>query len=84
MRIDAWALETAVENALDGLGRSDKPSSVRTDGQIDLRAFADKWAALNDAQKRKLIPLIVRAVTLNETLDDLTVKLRADALDYFE
>lgn len=84
IRIDAWALETAVENALDGLGRSDKPSSVRTEGQINLRAFADKWAVLNDAKKRKLIPLIVRAVTLNETLDDLTVTLRADALDYFE
>jgi hypothetical protein len=69
---------------LDGIGRSAKPSGVYTEVRINLQAFADKWAALNDGQKQKHIPHIVRAITLNETFDDLKVTLRADALDYFE
>lgn len=84
MRVVAWALETAVKDALDGIGKSDKLSGGHTEVRMNLQAFAGKWAALNDGQKQILIPHIVRAITLNETFDDLKVTLRADALEYFE
>lgn len=84
MRIDALVLEKAVKDGLDRIGKPDSPTGVHTEVRMNLGAFDNKWAVFDNAQKQKLIPLIVGAVTLNETLDDLNVTLRADALDYFD
>ncbi len=84
MRIDSWALEKGVMEALDGIGKSKKANNTHHEDYFDLRVFANEWAILDAAQKKKVIPLIVKIVTLNKTFDKIKVQLKSDALDYFE
>lgn len=84
MRIDSWSLEKGVMEALDGIGKSTKANNMHHEDNFDLRVFANEWAILDAAQKKKVIPLIVKIVALNKTFDKIKVQLKSDALDYFE